>query len=151
MKVSAKIDWWSYFVIRTSSAFDWSISTDLSQSVERVGIHRSLLHCTSPCRPFVVDQSGPLSTILDHYRRPSGPFWTIVRRPLPERRHVTILDHSGPLLSILRAPQRYLNHAEWGPSFNSSSRVPFMSGPAKRANHIIGVAKMREFRVLGTL
>ena len=59
----------------------------------------------------------------------------------PRRRHVTILDHFGSLLTILRAPQRYLNHAEWGPSLNSSSRVPFMLGPGKRANHIIEVAK----------
>ena len=67
----------------------------------------------------------------------------------PRRRHVTILDHSGPLLTIVRAPQRSLNLVS-GPK--NMKKIPTFCptwGPGKRANHTIGVAKMREFRALG--
>ena len=64
-------------------------------------------------------------------------------------RDTTILDHSGVVLSILRAPQLYLKFAPRSPQAIWLSAFCPMLGPGKRANHTIGVAKMREFRALG--
>ena len=65
------------------------------------------------------------------------------------RTDTTILDHSRVFLSILRAPQRNLISENRRPPSNWSSGFCAMLGPGKRANHTIGVAKMREFRALG--
>ena len=66
------------------------------------------------------------------------------------RTDTTILDHCRVFLSILRAPQRGLISENKRPPLNWLSGFCAMLGPGKRANHTIGVAKMREFRVLGT-
>ena len=64
-------------------------------------------------------------------------------------RDTTILDHSGVVLSILRAPQRYLKFAPRSPQAIWLSAFCPMLGLGKRANHTIGVAKIREFTTKG--
>ena len=57
----------------------------------------------------------------------------------------TILDHSGVVLSILRAPQRNHRFAPRCPQAIYVSAFCPMLGLGKRANHTIGVAKIEEF------
>ena len=61
----------------------------------------------------------------------------------------TILEHSGIVLSILRAPQLSLISENRRPPSNWSPGFCAMLGPGKRANHTIGVAKIREFTPQG--
>ena len=95
---------------------------------------------SGPLWTIVVDHYGPLSTILDHCRRPS------VDPRRPRRRHATILYH----ICLLRTPQRNVKLVSGGATASWTQWLPTMLGTGKRANHTIGVAKMREFRALGT-
>ena len=66
-------------------------------------------------------------------------------------RDTTILDHSGIVLRILRAPQLSLNFAQRSPQAIYVSASWPMLGLGKRANHTIGVVKLRDFLHAGTL
>ena len=61
----------------------------------------------------------------------------------------TILDHCRVFLSILRAPQRDRWSRKRGARDNSNLCFCPMLGLGKRANHTIGVAKIREFTTKG--
>ena len=58
-------------------------------------------------------------------------------------RDTTILDHSGVVLSILRAPQRCLKFAPRSPQAIWMSAFCPMLGLGKCADHIVEVARMR--------
>ena len=108
------------------------------QSVERVGVRGSK---PKGLVDHMLESSGDSAdhTLNPHTLQLTGTFMT----------DTTILDHAGVLLSNLRATQLSFKFAPRSPQAIWPSAFCPMLGPGKRANHTIGVAKMREFRALG--
>ena len=132
---------------------NWSLSADLSQSVERVGgtawrcrlTHEHIhIHTYTPITHWSVHKHGQDITYPPTSPRASNVWESRVSAHV-FMTDTTILDHSRVFLSILRAPQRNHRFADRGARSNSNLWPPSHFSLGKRANHTIGVAKVEEF------